>query len=156
MRSSFRVFLLPLFLLAAFLCQPCEGAEELAGKGPIVITSDMFSAEGKANIAVFEGNVVAKTGDVTLRSDRMTVRYSGEGRVEEIEAEGRVSLVKGDRVITSGKAVYVEGERKITFTEDPRAAEGDNVITGSRMIYMIDEDRSIVEDSKVFLRQKSR
>jgi lipopolysaccharide export system protein LptA len=157
MRYSFSLLFLPLLLmllLSAFLCAPCEGADELTGKGPIVITSDKFSAEGKANIAVFEGNVVAKTGDMTLRSDRMTVKYSGDGRVEEIEAEGQVSLVKGDRVITSGKAVYVGEGRKIIFTGQPRAAEGENVVTGSRMTYMIDEDRSIVEDSKVFIKQK--
>lgn len=156
MRSSFSLLFLTTLLLAALLCPPCEGAEELTGKGPIVITSDMFSAEGKSNIAVFEGNVVAKTGDMTLRSDRMTVKYSGGGKVEEIEAEGNVSLVKGDRVITSGKAVYIDQDRKIVFTEEPRATEGENVVTGSRMTYMIDEDRSMVENSKVFIKQKDQ
>jgi lipopolysaccharide export system protein LptA len=155
-RSSISLLITSLFLLAALLPWQSEAEEELPGKGPIVITSDMFSADNKANTAVFEGNVAAQTGDMTLHSDKMTVRYSEEGRVEEIEAEGKVRLVKGTRVITSGRAVYEEEGRKITFTEDPRAVEGENVITGSKMIYLIEEDRSIVEDSKVFLKQEDR
>jgi lipopolysaccharide export system protein LptA len=45
-------------------------------------------------------------------------------------------------------------EQKIVFTGNPRAVEGSNVITGTKMIYLIAEDRSIVENSKVFLEQE--
>lgn len=142
--------------LAASLFSPAwaQGGAGLAPKGPIVITSRTLSAEGGTNTAVFEGSVVAKTGDVTLYADRMTVHYLPQGGVRQIDAEGGVKLVRGQRVVTSGKAVYYGEEKKIIFTEDPRAVEGANVITGSRMTYLIDEDRSIIENSKVFLEPK--
>jgi lipopolysaccharide export system protein LptA len=140
---------------ALFSTAAAAGGSALAPKGPIVITSETLSAEGGTNTAVFEGSVVARTGDVTLYADRMTVSYLPEGGgVRQIDAEGRVKLVRGRRVVTSGKAVYYGEERKIIFTEGPRAVEGANVITGSRMTYLMDEDRSIVEDSKVFLEPK--
>ncbi|GAB4388156.1 MAG: lipopolysaccharide transport periplasmic protein LptA [Thermodesulfovibrionales bacterium] len=127
----------------------------MAPRGPVVITSRSLSADNRTNTAVFEGDVVAKTGDVVLHADRMKVQYLPEGGgVSLIEAEGGVKLVRGDRVVTSGRATYYGDERKIIFTEEPRAVQDGNVITGSRMTYLIDEDRSIIEDSKVFLQEK--
>ncbi len=40
------------------------------------------------------------------------------------------------------------------FTGEPRAVDGENVVTGSVMTYYIGEDRSFVEKSKVFLKSK--
>lgn len=159
-------FSLTIVVLAALLAAPRGGAsaQEASGagedvlpdRGPVVITSRSLSADNRTNTAVFEGDVVARTGDVVLRADRMKVLYLAEGGgVSRIEAEGGVRLVRGDRVVTAGRAVYFGGERKIVFTEKPRAVQDGNVITGSRMTYLIDEDRSIIEDSKVFLQERS-
>ena len=119
-----------------------------------MITASRLSADGNANTALFEGSVVAKNNEMTLYSDRMKVHYTAENEIERIDANGNVKLVKEDRVVTSEKATYFSQERKIVFVGKPRAVEGQNVVTGSRITYMIDEDRSIVEDSKVFLKQK--
>jgi lipopolysaccharide export system protein LptA len=119
--------------------------------GPIVITSSTLSADSANNIAVFEGSVVASAEDLTLHSDRMTVFYSVEGDIEKIDASGNIKLVKGDRVLTSKKAIYLAKEAKITFTGEPMAVEGANIITGSKIIYLVEEDRSIVHDSKVYI-----
>ena len=47
-------------------------------KPPIVITSQSLTADNKENIAIFEGSVVAKTEDLTIYSDKMTVFYNNE------------------------------------------------------------------------------
>jgi lipopolysaccharide export system protein LptA len=36
------------------------------------------------------------------------------------------------------------------------AVEGANVITGSKIVYLVDEDRSIVHDSKVYIDQDKK
>lgn len=131
-----------------------DNKAKLVGKGPIVITSLGLSADKKANRAVFEGSVVARTNKMTLYADRMTVQYAEGGGIEVIDAEGHVRLAKDAQVITSGKARYLEAEKKVIFTETPRAVDGGNIVTGTRMIYLVEEDRSIVENSKVFLEQK--
>lgn len=151
-RPSFSLLVCLAALLFAWPCGAQE--EEPLGRGPIVITSEMFSADNRANLAVFEGSVEAKTGDLMLRAHRMTVYYSEGGQVREIDAEGSVTLIRGSRVVTAGRAVYREEEQTIVFTGGPRAVKGGTVVTGSRMIYHIDDDRSIVEDSKVFLERK--
>jgi lipopolysaccharide export system protein LptA len=122
-------------------------------KGPVVITSSTLSADAASNTAVFEGSVVATSGDLSMYADKMTVYYTKDGDISKIEAIGGIKLVKGERTLTSEKATYLAEEGKITFTGDPRAVEGVNTITGSKIVYLIDEDRSIVHDSKVFIGQ---
>jgi len=122
------------------------------GRGPIVITADTLMADRKTNSAQFEGSVVARSEDMTLKSDVMKVEY-GEGgtTIAYIEAIGNVTLLRGEQVVTSERAEYVASERKIIFTGSPRAVESSNVVTGTKMVYLIDEDRFIVEGSRVLL-----
>jgi lipopolysaccharide export system protein LptA len=127
-------------------------------EGPIVITSQRLTTDNKAGTAVFEQSVVAQTTDMTLYADKMIVLYDeeGGGDVTKIDAEGNVKVVKGDKVITSQKASYFADTENVVFYGDPRAVEGDNVVTGSTMTYLMAEDRFLVENSKVFLKNTKK
>lgn len=120
-----------------------------------IITSEILTADNKANTAFFERSVIARKGDMTLFADKMMVYYSeekGGSNIKKIDAEGNVKLIKGERVVTSKNATYFAvPEEKVIFTGEPRATEGENVVTGTKMIYFIKDDRSVVENSKVFL-----
>ncbi len=124
-------------------------------KGPIIITSEMLTADNKTNTALFEHSVVARTTDMTMYADKMLVHYHKDtGDVTQIEATGNVKFTRGTRAITSYEAVFFSDENKIIFHGEPRAVEGENVLTGTKIIYLFNEDRFIVEDSKVFLIKK--
>jgi lipopolysaccharide export system protein LptA len=124
-------------------------------RGPITVTSETLTSDNKAHTALFEKNVVAKTAEMTIYADRMLVYYKeNTGEVTMIEASGNVKLYKNTRVITSGKATYYAAEDKVVFTGEPRAVDGENMITGSTMTYYITQDRSLVEHSKVYLKNK--
>jgi lipopolysaccharide export system protein LptA len=124
-------------------------------KGPITVTSDSLTADNKAHRAVFEKNVTAKTSDITIHSDRMVVHYREQGgEVTKIEAQGNVKVYQEAKVISAAEAVYYATEDRIVFTGSPRAVDGENVVTGSKMIYYIKEDRTLVEDSKVILKNQ--
>ena len=124
-------------------------------KGPIHITSETLTADNKAHTALFEKNVVAKTTDLTIYSDKMLVYYLEDGgTVTKIEATGNVKVLRESRIITSKAAVYYAEEEKVVFTGDPRAMDGDNVVSGTKIIYLMDNDRFQVENSKVILRSK--
>ena len=93
----------------------------------------------------------------------MLVYYSEGGsgsNIDKIESDGNVKLVRGDRVVTSGKMVYYAGtdktDERAIFTESPRAAEGKNVVIGTKMTYYMKDDRSLVENSKVFVVEKEQ
>lgn len=149
-----------LFIVSVFIGVILAGglsAEEKAEqiKGPIVITSQTLLSDNKARTALFEGSVVAKTENMTLYSDKMLVYYAeGSGNVTKIEAEGRVKLVKKDLVVTSKAANYFADEEKVIFTGEPKAIEKGNIITGTKMTYLMKDDRSFVENSRVLLENK--
>jgi len=137
-----------------------EKADKNAQPVPTIITSESLTADNKAKTALFTGSVVAKKGDTTLYADRMLVYYieGGSGsNIDKIDAEGNVKFIRGDRVVTSGKLMYFAGnEERAIFTESPRAVEGKNVVTGTKMTYYMKDDRSLVENSKVFMVEREQ
>ncbi|GAB5047111.1 LptA/OstA family protein [Thermodesulfovibrio sp. TK110] len=146
-------------LIALFLfINPVLAQEKKEMPEPIIITSRTLINDSKTKTATFEGNVVAKRGEVTLYANKMIVYYEDEqkgGNIKMIEAIGDVKLVKADRVITSHKATYLpEPEERVIFTGEPRATEGKNLVTGEKITYFLKDDRSLVEKSKVYLKEK--
>lgn len=123
---------------------------------PLIITSDTLTADNKSKTALFEGSVVAKKGDMMMFADKMLVYYTddkGQSNVKKIEADGNVKVIRSDKVIMSKSAVYhADSEEYIIFTGEPRAMDGDNIVTGTKMTYFLKDERSVVEKSKVFLK----
>ncbi len=129
-------------------------AATLGEKGPVIITAKSLSADSKAHTAIFSGNVKAKTENMEIFADRMVVMYGDQGGVERIVATGAVRVIKEGRVITAGKADYTKADDKIVFSTNPRVAEGDTVITGTKIVYYVSDDRTSVTDSKVMIQGK--
>ncbi len=125
---------------------------------PIVITSQSLINDNKAKTATFDGNVIAKKGDVTLNANKMIVYYEEEekgGNIKMIEAVGNVKLQKSERLITAHKATYLpEPDEKVIFTGEPRVTEGKNLITGEKITYFLKDDKAVVEKSKVYLKER--
>jgi lipopolysaccharide export system protein LptA len=144
---------LSLILLLPALAASEEPKQKV--KGPITVTSETLTADNKEHTALFEKNVVAKTTDMTIHSDWMLVYYNEQGGdVTKIEAKGNVKVYREGKVITSKEATYFASEEKVVFTGSPRAIDGENVVTGSKITYFTKDDRSIVENSKVILKNK--
>ncbi|MCS7164550.1 MAG: lipopolysaccharide transport periplasmic protein LptA [Thermodesulfovibrio sp.] len=156
LRNSFLVLLIFSSFFISSLVFAVEEKKE--SSEPIIITSKSLVNDSKAKTATFEGNVVAKKGEVTLYASKMIVYYEDEqkgGNIKMIEAIGNVKLVRSDRVITSHKATYYpEPEEVVVFTGQPRATDGKNLVTGEKITYFMKDDRSLVEKSKVYLKEK--
>jgi lipopolysaccharide export system protein LptA len=153
MLKRFFIISVCLWLAAASTAHAQEAKKRIAG--PITVTSETLTNDSQHHTALFEKNVVAKTTDMTIYADRMLVYYKEQGGdVTRIDATGNVKVYKDRRLITSEAAVYYADEDKVVFTGDPRAVDGDNVVTGSVITYYIKDDRSVVEHSKVFLKNK--
>ncbi len=147
-----------MFLVVFVASGPGSFAEEklLDAKGPVIVTSSTLTADNKAHTALFEGSVVAKMETMSIFSEKMLVYYTEGGRITKIEAGGNVKVIKGERVITSNEATYFADEEKVVFTGQPKAVEGANMVTGTKIIYMMKDDRSLVENSKVFMERSSK
>jgi lipopolysaccharide export system protein LptA len=147
-----------LFAGVAYTAVSFAAEETKTSKEPTVITSQSLTTDSKAKTALFQGNVIAKKGDRTMYADKMLVYYSeekGSSNIKKIDAEGNVKLVRGDRVVTSKYATYFsEPEEYVVFTGEPRASEGENVVSGTKITYYMKDDHSVVENSKVFIVNK--
>ncbi len=138
-----------------FITYSVESSVTLAEKKPVIITSRTLTADNKNNTAVFEGTVVAKTEDITIYSDKMTVFYdNAQSTIKKIEASGNVKVQRKERVIFSDEAIFVDNEKKIIFRGNPRVVEGENIITGTQIIFFLQDDRAVVEGSKVILQNR--
>ncbi|MCX8026303.1 MAG: LptA/OstA family protein [Thermodesulfovibrionales bacterium] len=150
-----------IFLLLTCEIHLCFGETNAVKKTPIVITSHKLTSDNKAKIAIFEGDVYAKRGDVHLYADVMKIYYKDDGnetssKIYKIEAHGNVRLIRGKHILTSKDAVYnAEPIETLVFTGEPRASDGDNVIVGTKMTYYISDDMTVVDDSKVMIVEKS-
>ncbi len=121
----------------------------------IVITSESLIADNKKNTATFMGSVKAVKGDITIFADEMMVFYTeDQGKINRIIAKGNTKLIQAERIITSDKAEYFAEKEIIILTGNPIASEGNNVISGAKMEYFINDERFIVEKSKVQLIEK--
>ncbi len=129
---------------------------EKSEKSPIIITSETLTADNKSNTAVFEGSVVAKTKDITMYSNKMTVFYNNkEKKISKIHAVGDVKVHNEERALFSDEAIYIDAEEKIIFTGNPKAVEGDNMITGKQIIFFLKDNRAVVEGSRMILQNKT-
>jgi lipopolysaccharide export system protein LptA len=112
---------------------------------PITIKSNEMAADDKGKTAIFTGKVVAKQGDITIYSNRLTIYY-GEKKndVEKIEADGNVRIIQENRIGTASHGVYESAKGRITLTGNPKVMQGTDTMSGNIITYFIDDDRSEV------------
>ena len=133
---------------------PKPGAE--LGTGPMVITAESFTADRETGTALFDVSVTAKNNDVTLHADKMLVYYAEGGDVTKIDSSGHVSFATKEGTITSDFSVYYADEKKMVFTGGPKAVEGSSVVTGTEIVYYIDQEKYKVKNSKVLFEGKKK
>ncbi len=120
-----------------------------ASHAPIDITSDTVEADQKTNTVTFKGNVVAKQEDKTLYANTLTIHYDpNTKKLKEIIAVGNVKGVQLDRRATGQKATFDQDKNKVVLDGEAEVREGTNVIRGERIIFYVDEERSVVEGGK--------
>jgi lipopolysaccharide export system protein LptA len=133
---------------------------------PIHIESNKMTSIEKSNSVIFNGDVDARQGDVRIRTDEMTVFYTSaqdstnkqkdkkkpadqtekktSQQVEKLICTGNVEITKGEWLGTAKKMVYLSKERQVILTDNAKAWQGQNMVSGEKIIYYIDEGRSEV------------
>jgi len=152
-------FALAVFLLAGFIVGPAGGASKEDGKSksdesvfefnkkePIYITSDWMEVDQKKNTITYKGRVVTIQAEMTMRSETLTAVFDPEMKqMKQIIAEGKVNAVQGNRMATGDKAIFDDKAKTVTLTGSPVMRQGNSQVTGSRIIYYIDQDRAVAE-----------
>lgn len=139
----------------------CVGILSLAApalaedNAPITITADEMMSTEKDSSVTFLGDVDAKQGELRIRSDKMTVHYSGKGKdvpkekdvsqqVEKIVCNGNVEITRDDWLGTSKKMIYLADKEEVLLTGNAKFWQGQNMVSGEKIIYYMKEGRSEV------------
>ena len=127
-----------------------------AAEAPIQVEADHMSSTEKSNTVLFTGNVDAKQKDVRIRSNEMTVYYTPAGKpggkkdaktsqqVEKLICTGNVEISKQEWLGTSNRMIYLAKERQVILMDNAKAYQGQNMVSGEKIIYYLDEGRSEV------------
>jgi lipopolysaccharide export system protein LptA len=88
---------------------------------------------------------------MTMRSEVLIAYYDPEMKqMKQIVAQGKVNATQGTRVATGEKAVFDDKSKTVTLTGNPVMRQGNSQVSGIKVIYFTEQDRSIVEgDTKV-------
>lgn len=141
-------------LTALILAAPPALAQNVAFGGiradvdaPVEVAADNLSVNQADGSAVFTGNVVIGQGEMRLSADRVTVVYAGGGqsRIRSLDAEGNVTLVSGPDAAEARAATYDVETGNVTLTGDVVLTQGQNVLTGDRMLVNLESGTAQVE-----------
>ncbi|MBW1975020.1 MAG: lipopolysaccharide transport periplasmic protein LptA [Deltaproteobacteria bacterium] len=122
---------------------------------PLHITSDRLVVREKDGVIVFEGHVFVKQADISMSCDKLTV-YGKKGtkpspsgevlrQIDRVEAEGNVRVVQGNRVASSGKAIYDVSKQTIVLLDSPVVAQGSDRLSGQMITIDLQKGTSVVE-----------
>jgi lipopolysaccharide export system protein LptA len=131
--------------------EPKKGASafEFNKKDPIYITADWMESDQSKNSIVYKGRVVTVQNDMTMRSEMLTAFYDPDTKqMKQIVAEGKVNATQGNRVATGEKAVFDDKSKTVTLTGNPVMRQGNSQVSGTKVIYFTEQDRSTVEGDK--------
>jgi len=67
---------------------------------PVNINSDSLQYDNSANRIIFDGNVVARQGDIVMFADKMDTINNDEGEIRTITLTGNVKVIQGERIAT--------------------------------------------------------
>lgn len=122
------------------------------GKEPLQVDSRSLEARGTEGVVVFEGNVVARQGELTLQADRVEVKIDPDTReIRSVEARGAVRIQKEDVVASGREATYDAVTGVVVLTGDPKVWRGRDVVAGEKITLYLAENRSTVEGARAVL-----
>lgn len=121
-------------------------------KDPIEITSDKLDFDYKSRRTLFRGNVMVVQGELHLQSDVLTVDYKQVGekqQLEQVTADGHVTVTQGPKKATGNHAVFSEAERTVVLTGNAVLEEGSNQVNGDKIVVYPDESRmEVIGDNR--------
>jgi lipopolysaccharide export system protein LptA len=126
-----------------------RGATDLdlrVGSEPIRVSAKSLEWDHKAHKATFHQEVVAQQEDLAIHSDDLIIYFNQDDTdIARLVSRGNVRIVQADRRASCQEAVYDRVRKIIVLQGDPIIRQGENEIRGERVIFYVDENRSVVE-----------
>lgn len=157
--NTLRLFPLQIQLLTVLAIALICPLTSYADDAPIHVEANRMTSTEKDNSVIFTGDVDATQGDVRIRSDKMTVYYTAKAKkgekskkgeqkasqqVEKLVCTGNVEVTRAEWLGTAKKMIYLSRERQVILTGKAKAWQDQNMVSGEKIIYYLDEGRSEV------------
>lgn len=159
-----RLIFFTMSLMLILSWAPCGWSQQdHSTTAPIQIEADRMETSQDQSVILFSGHVQASQDALVINADEMTVRYAGgeigqntaagpdaqalTQQIESIDAQGNVKIVQGKIVATGNKMEFDAAKRMVTLSENAKAWQDQNMVSGEKIILYLDEGRSVVERS---------
>lgn len=100
-------------------------------------TNDGFALRGRAEVT---------QGTNRLRADAIR-GYTTNGQLSRVEATGNVYFVTPDQSMRGDRAVYTLNDGQVLVTGDVILTQGQNVLTGGRLVYNVRTETARIESA---------
>jgi lipopolysaccharide export system protein LptA len=115
---------------------------------PVEITAQQLEALQQQRQTIFRGDVIVVQGDITLKSDVLTVYlHEQQNQIDRMVATGSVRVEQLDRIATAAEAVYLRSDETLTLKGAARVEQGSNSVFGDEIIIFLQEERTLVKGS---------
>ncbi len=128
---------------------PRVSKKEPAKEEKLEVGGDSLSFSQKDHLLTYRNACWLKTQNISLTSDRIDVRMTGEGNtIRTIEAKGRVVIISDFREGRGNNALYDLDKETIDLTGNPSLTDKEKgVIEGDKLTFYLDDGRIHVENS---------
>ena len=133
------------------VASPKPRSQALIGhdEDPLEVISDWTEADRQKGTITFGGKVVAKQKDMVLYADQVVNYFDMESRkLVRAIAVGNVKLNQADKFVTCERAELIQAERKVILTGNPIMWQGENRVSGERIIIYLNQSQAEVFGSK--------
>ena len=115
------------------------------GTNSTVITSTRLSFDQQKRQAVFEENVVVTDREIKILADCLKVFFTEDNKVDRIEADGHVTIIRNDLRATGENATYDIKEGKMQLTGNPLIQRDQDKLTGKTITLWRNSKRILCE-----------
>jgi lipopolysaccharide export system protein LptA len=116
---------------------------------PILFDADRTELRDKDGIYDLAGSVRIRQGDLTLESDKVSVRYTqskaGDLQAQTMDARGNVRLTSPSERATAKSGIYDVKGKLITLIGNVVLTQGQNQLSGQRLVIDLASGRSALD-----------
>jgi lipopolysaccharide export system protein LptA len=135
-------------LVAVGTVAPAGATPAGARPGAIEVESDTLRIDHPAGRALFEGNVRAVYGEITLSCARLEVSYDRSGSVSSLAATGGVQVRRGQARATAATARLDAPAGLLVLEGQPQLLQGPNRLEGRRITVELHSGRIEVQGAR--------
>jgi len=131
---------------------------QISSDKPVKIEADKLDIQDAEQTGTFTGNVFVQQGDMTLRTSRLVVHYTGSAtdrgggdgkpaaggdqKINRLEARGKVLVRSRDQEATGEWADYDVATRNIKLGGSVVLSQGPNVLRGEELLIDLNTGKS--------------